>query len=108
MAMIDANGIRDFLSKERRVRKRHALGLEEQDLLSLYSEDTGIIGLSSTQDVPVPNLPRFRLSFPDTEEISYSQWHQTTYSTYRDYLSWCSAIPERGYLFSENRPCFQL
>jgi len=49
---MSADGLDGFLSKERRIRVKHALGLSTEDVLPFLAKDA-VIGLSSTQNVPM-------------------------------------------------------
>lgn len=100
LAKIGENGIVRYASKERISRVKHAMGLSVDDLDGFLSA-CDVVGLSSTQDVPIPVFPEIGFKVEGAREVNYADWVGQTWSHYKNYLRWWRDVPSRGLLVDE-------
>ena len=99
-AILGPDGIQRYVSKERTSRVKHAMGLSFEDI-ELFLGDCDVIGLSTTQDVPIPIFPGHEFRVEGLQPAKYADWCSNTWGHYQNYLSWWTNRPEAGLTMNE-------
>ena len=75
-ALVDGNGLRRFLDKERSTRVKHALGLSAADLRGILGDagEKFLVGLSSTQELPVFFEPGVEISIDGARAVGMADY----------------------------------
>lgn len=91
-ALIDGAGLQRFVDKERRSRVKHALGLSAADLREVLggTGDKVLVGLSSTQELPVFFEPGLEITIDGATPISMADYMARVGPDhhYRKFLKW--------------------
>lgn len=98
-ALMDADGLTAFLDKERRTRVKHAMGLSAADLREVLAGagDEVMVGLSSTQDVPIFHDAEVRITIdggqPSRGDVYFGKLPAD--HPYHKFVTWIDDLPGR-------------
>jgi len=91
-ALVNDAGLQRFIDKERRTRVKHALGLSSADLREILAggDDDMLIGMTSTQGVPIWMDPDLDIQVEGGDPITFEQFFGSIGSNhhYHKFITW--------------------
>lgn len=98
--IMSADGLQRFINKERLSRTKHALGLSSEDVRSALSssDPDALVGLSSTQNVPIFHDGALALDIEDARQMPARDFYQPLPSDhpYHAYSRWDNGLAEKS------------